>query len=64
VSLAIEANTYDLFASQGGGLIGNNLRTSNYEEALSLGRCSGEIVMKAMLELGVELGVMGEGEGP
>jgi hypothetical protein len=58
------ANTYDLFASQGGGLIGNNLRTSNYEEALSLGRCSGEIVMKAMLELGVELGVMGEGEGP
>jgi hypothetical protein len=58
------ANQYDLFASQGMGLVGNIAKTSNYEEALSLGRCSGEIVMKAMLELGVELGVMGEGEGP
>jgi hypothetical protein len=58
------ANQYDLFASQGMGLVGNAAKTSNYEEALSLGRCSGEIVMKAMLELGVELGVMGEGEGP
>jgi hypothetical protein len=58
------ANQYDLFASQGLGLVGNVTKTWNYEEALSLGRCSGEIVMKAMLELGAELGVMGEGEGP
>lgn len=58
------ANQYDLTASQGLGLIHNAARTGNYEEALSLGRCSGEIVMDAMLRLGRSLGVMGEGESP
>ena len=59
----IPANQYDLFASQGAGLANNAAGTGNYEEALSLGRCTGEIVMKAMLQMGAELGVMGEGEG-
>lgn len=59
----IPANQYDLFAQQGLGLVGNAAGTSNYEEALSLGRCSGDIVTKAMLEMGAALGVMGEGEG-
>jgi hypothetical protein len=59
----IPANQYDLFASQGVGLANNAVGTGNYEEALSLGRCSGEIVMKAMLQMGAQLGVMGEGEG-
>jgi hypothetical protein len=59
----IPANQYDLFASQGVGLANNAAGTGNYEEALSLGRCSGEIVLKAMLQMGSQLGVMGEGEG-
>jgi hypothetical protein len=44
------------------GLVAWN--TGNYEEALSLGHCTGEIVLNAMLRMGQELGVMGEGEGP
>lgn len=59
----IPANQYDLFASQGLGIANNATGAGNYEEALSLGRCSGEIVQKAMLRMGAELGVMGEGEG-
>ena len=59
----IPANQYDLFASQGLGLANNASNAGNYEEALSLGRCTGEIVQKAMLRMGAELGVMGEGEG-
>ena len=62
IGYIIPANQYDLFASQGGGLVGNAADTSNYEEALSLGRCTGEIVTNAMLEVGGQLGVMGEGE--
>jgi hypothetical protein len=57
-------NQYDLFASQGLGLANNATGMGNYEEALSLGRCTGEIVTNAMLEAGQELGVMGEGESP
>jgi hypothetical protein len=62
IGYIIPANQYDLFASQGGGLVGNAAGTSNYEEALSLGRCTGELVTNAMLEVGAQLGVMGEGE--
>jgi hypothetical protein len=59
----IPANQYDLFASQGLGLANNAAEVGNYEEALSLGRCTGEIVTNAMLDMGQQLGVMGEGEG-
>ena len=61
----IPANQYDLFASQGAGFAHNAADGAggNYEEALSLGRCTGEIGMKSMLQMGRDLGVMGEGEG-
>ncbi len=59
----IPANQYDLFASQGLGLANNAAEVGNYEEALSLGRCTGEIVTNGMLDMGARLGVMGEGEG-
>ncbi|HWG95185.1 MAG TPA: hypothetical protein VNU66_13285 [Mycobacteriales bacterium] len=64
IGYIIPANQYDLFASQGGGLVGNAAGTSNYEEALSLGRCTGELVTTAALQMGAQLGVMGEGEAP
>jgi len=63
IGYIVPANQYDLFASQGVGLVNNAAEVGNYEEALSLGRCTGEIVMNAMLDVGQQLGVMGEGEG-
>ena len=63
IGYIIPANQYDLFASQGLGLANNGAEAGNYEEALSLGKCTGEIVTNAMLEVGAKLGVMGEGEG-
>lgn len=58
----IPSNQFDLTASQGAGIANNATGTGNYEEALSLGRCTGDIVMNAMLEVGAALGTMGEGE--
>jgi hypothetical protein len=63
IGYIIPANQYDLFASQGLGLANNAAEVGNYEEALSLGRCTGELVTNAMLDMGKQLGVMGEGEG-
>ena len=63
IGYIVPANQYDLFASQGGGLVHNAAGTGNYEEALSLGKCTGEIITNAMLSMGAQLGVMGEGEG-
>ena len=63
IGYIIPANQYDLFASQGLGLVNNAAEVGNYEEALSLGKCTGEIVTNAMLDMGKQLGVMGEGEG-
>jgi len=63
IGYIIPANQYDLFASQGLGLANNAAEIGNYEEALSLGKCTGEIVTNAMLDMGKQLGVMGEGEG-
>lgn len=63
IGYIIPANQYDLFAGQGAGLVNNAAEVGNYEEALSLGKCTGEIVTNAMLDMGKQLGVMGEGEG-
>lgn len=63
IGYIVPANQYDLFASQGVGLVNNAAEVGNYEEALSLGKCTGEVVMNAMLDMGQELQVMGEGEG-
>lgn len=63
IGYIVPANQYDLFASQGVGLANNAAEVGNYEEALSLGKCTGEIITNAMLDMGQQLGVMGEGEG-
>lgn len=62
IGYIIPANQYDVFASQGVGITNNATDAGNYEEALSLGKCTGEIVTNAMLDMGAKLGVMGEGE--
>jgi hypothetical protein len=63
IGYIVPANQYDLFASQGVGLVNNAAEVGNYEEALSLGKCTGEIVTNALLDMGAQLGVIGEGEG-
>jgi hypothetical protein len=55
---------YDESAGQGLGLANNATDLGNYEEALSLGRCAGDTVQNAMVEVGEALKVMGSGEGP
>jgi hypothetical protein len=59
----VPSNQYDLFSSEGLGLVHNAADTGNYEEALSLGRCTGDITTRAMVGLLGDLGVLGEGEG-
>lgn len=63
IGYIIPANQYDVFGSQGLGLANNADGLGNYEEALSLGNCTGELITNAMLAMGKILGVMGEGEG-
>jgi hypothetical protein len=63
VGYLIPREQYDETAAQGLGLVHNATDTGNYEEALSLGRCAGDVVQNAMLEAGAALGVMGNGEG-
>lgn len=65
VGYLIPYEQYDETAGQGAGLANNATDLGNYEEALSLGRCAGDVVQNAMLELGENdggLGVMGSGE--
>jgi hypothetical protein len=54
---------YDHTGSQGLGLVHNATDTGNYEEALNLGRCTGDQIQNELLESGTRLGVMGDGEG-
>jgi hypothetical protein len=56
------SNQYDDRSTQGSGIAHNMFGTGNYEEALSLGRCTGDITSNAMIELITELGVLGESE--
>lgn len=63
VGYLIPYEQYDESAAQGAGFANNASDLGNYEEALSLGRCAGDMVQNVMLEAGAELGVMGSGEG-
>lgn len=60
----IPSNQYDTTGSQGLGIANNMTDLGNYEEALSLGSCTGDLVMSAMIEAGAAVGVIGEGERP
>ena len=60
----IPRQQYDETGAQGAGFANNATDLGDYEEALSLGRCAGDTVQNAMLEVGEALKVMGSGEGP
>jgi hypothetical protein len=59
----VPSNQFDYTAGQGNGIVNNMTGLGNYEEALSLGPCTGDIVMNAMIEMGAQVGSIGEGEG-
>ena len=46
-----------------GGLAAPSHEMTNYEESLSTGRCTGDQIQNAFIDLGIELGVLGDGEG-
>jgi hypothetical protein len=62
IGYIIPAEQYDVRSANAAGLLQPSLETANYEESLSTGRCTGDQVQNALLEVGTELGVMGDGE--
>lgn len=64
IGYIIPAQQFDLTAQQGIGLVGGMEQATDYEEALSMGRCAGDQIQNALLESGERLGVMGRGESP
>lgn len=64
IGYIIPATQVDETAYQGVGLLHNVTNTGDYEEALSVSRCAGDIVQNELLRSGDRLGVMGPGESP
>lgn len=58
----IPSEQYDTRSANAAGLAQPSVRTFNYEESLSTGRCTGDQVQNALLEVGNALGIMGLGE--
>jgi hypothetical protein len=63
IGYIIPAEQYDLRAANAAGLTAPSHEMTNYEESLSTGRCTGDQVQNAFIDIGTKLGVMGDGEG-
>ncbi len=63
IGYIIPAEQYDLRAANAAGLTAPSVEGTNYEESLSTGRCTGDQIQNAFIDIGVKLGVMGDGEG-
>lgn len=63
IGYIIPSEQYDMRGANPSGLAQPSLEMANYEESLSSGRCTGDQVQNALLEIGQSLGVMGDGEG-
>jgi hypothetical protein len=63
IGYIIPAEQYDLRSANAAGLLEPSIGAANYEESLSTGHCTGDQVQNAFLEIGQQLGVMGDGEG-
>lgn len=63
IGYIIPYEQYDNRSANAAGLLQPSLDIANYEESLSTGRCTGDQVQNALLEIGQFLGVMGDGEG-
>ena len=63
IGYIIPAEQYDIRAANAAGIAAPSHNMTNYEESLSTGRCTGDQIQNALLEVGTELNVMGAGEG-
>lgn len=63
IGYIIPSEQYDNRSSNPTGLLQPSASFANYEESLSSGRCTGDQVQNALLDIGNALGVMGDGEG-
>lgn len=59
----IPAQQYDVRAANAGGLAAPSHNMTDYEEALSTGRCTGDQVQNALLDIATDFGIVGIGEG-
>lgn len=63
IGYIIPAEQFDNRSSNAVGLLEPSLEVANYEESLSTGRCTGDQIQNAFVDIGQALGVMGDGEG-
>lgn len=58
----IPAEQYDVRSANAAGIGQPSIRTFNYEESLSTGRCTGDQIQNHLIEIGKALGLLGIGE--
>ncbi|HYI46678.1 MAG TPA: hypothetical protein VE174_14565 [Actinomycetota bacterium] len=63
IGYIIPAEQYDVRGANAVGIAQPSIEMTNYEESLSTGRCTGDQIQNALIEIGTNLGVLGPGEG-
>ena len=63
IGYIIPAEQYDVRGANAVGIAQPSIEMTNYEESLSTGRCTGDQILNALVEIGAELDVIGPGEG-
>ncbi len=63
IGYIIPAEQYDIRGANAVGITAPSSEMTNYEESLSTGRCTGDQIQNALVEIGQNLGVLGVGEG-
>ena len=58
----IPAEQYDVRSANAAGIGQPSIKTFNYEESLSTGRCTGDQIQNHLIEIGKALGLLGIGE--
>lgn len=62
IGYIIPAEQYDVRGANAAGVAQPSIEMTNYEESLSTGRCTGDQVQNALIEIGTNLDVLGPGE--
>jgi hypothetical protein len=63
IGYIIPAEQYDARGANAVGIAQPSIEMTNYEESLSTGRCTGDQIQNALVEIGTALDVLGAGEG-
>jgi hypothetical protein len=62
IGYIIPAEQYDIRSANAVGIAEPSIDAANYEESLSTGRCTGDQIQNALIEIGKNLNVLGSGE--